>query len=769
MLSAGQEGSHRTATSYHRATADVRRLLLGLVVVASASSLAIPRPAADARPWRGGDHEPTTATSPRTGTVGAPCNIPRIVLGAGKGALVAVAAAAPHDLWAVGSTAAGRPLIEHGDGVRWTVVGGAPGVQDAALAAVAALGPADVWAVGARARRPFVEHWDGRRWTAMPGPAVEGTLSAVAGVSSRDVWVAGHHMTDTLFAHWDGRRWAIVDRISGVSGSGYAGTVTSLSLVSSRDGWAANGGMERLRGASWDIVDDSLLGTAYSFSFTGGGIAAVAARSSRDAWAVGAIVGDAIADPVALRWDGTLWNPTATPRVNEGLDAVAATPGRDVWAAGRSLLLRWDGRRWQEVPSPPGGVTSFAVAGPQDLWAVGGAARAGVPLLTHIAGSACARALARVQALPLPGNLGGLQQTTSMDSPIDPTLMVVDASDNRAFVADGPSVDIFDLRRRHLLRAVAVGDARSLALDGPHHRVYIATGAAQASIAVLDARSGARLRSLAGGSHLRALALDARTARLFVINGAAPGAPGRLRVLDTATGAVVRATPITDATGLAVDEAARRAIVLAGRAARLIDATSGRPLAPTPLALADGPNIPPPALAIDDRHGLAVVGAGTGVTVIDTRTGRAVRTLPLGAPPTTVRAVAIDRARGRLLVLTADRLVTFDTVTGTQLLDLGVDGDASTLLVNERTGRVYVSCAISHNQYGDASDRGDVLTVDETTGLLLSRTTLGSDPAVAAIDPLSEGVFVFWDADQHYELGNSQAQLSLLTDTTPSP
>ena len=53
-----------------------------------------------------------------------------------------------------------------------------------------------------------IEHWDGLAWSVVPG-AYQGnsTLSAVAAIAPDDVWVVGDRsgLQGTLLEHWDGR------------------------------------------------------------------------------------------------------------------------------------------------------------------------------------------------------------------------------------------------------------------------------------------------------------------------------------------------------------------------------------------------------------------------------------------------------------------------------------------------------------------------------------------------------------------------------------
>ncbi len=90
--------------------------------------------------------------------------------------LNSVDAVASDDVWAVGqiSDPDDRSFILHWDGTSWRRVPApdpSPGIDD--LYAVSAAGPDDVWAVGTQQApglqfKPLIEHWDGTRWSVVP-------------------------------------------------------------------------------------------------------------------------------------------------------------------------------------------------------------------------------------------------------------------------------------------------------------------------------------------------------------------------------------------------------------------------------------------------------------------------------------------------------------------------------------------------------------------------------------------------------------------------
>ena len=336
-----------------------------------------------------------------------------------------------------------RTLVERWDGLRWAVLP-SPGPQDSVLYSVAVVSAADVWAVGTagtgpgdRGSLPLVEHWNGRSWrlVRLPGLVPAGSSAALLAVTAwaRGPVVAvgsvaiGRGPSRPLVVRWTGSRWQgiPVARGPGVSASnspaslvgvvalapssvlaiGAAGAgsrehalvlegslrrlqpvssavlgarMTSLTAAAATEGGGlflagttpAGGGsaslvMARRVRASWALDPAPGPGRAYRE------IAAIAGSSPRDAWAVGAFAngpGGPSARPLVEHWDGRAWravvvpDPDPGPGADGGLDAVAVAGPADVWAVGGSTVRRcgptlplaehWDGHLWSVVAAP---------------------------------------------------------------------------------------------------------------------------------------------------------------------------------------------------------------------------------------------------------------------------------------------------------------------------------------------------------------------------------------------------------------------------------
>jgi hypothetical protein len=305
--------------------------------------------------------------------------------------LVATAAIADNDIWAVGRGGGNGPgtLAEHFDGRSWSVVptpplpsGGinGPGGQFFGVAAAASK---DVWAVGFKIGpdnpdfgEQLIEHWDGKAWSEVTSPLVEGdSLRAVAAISANDVWAVGDRSEqgseNALIEHWDGTAWSIVPD-SSISGVGaVTNTLLSVSADASNDVWAV--GTETLlhfNGTTWSEVPSPLLHAN-----------SVTALSPTNAWAVGTVSVFANhrqhTKPAIEHWDGTTWsivsspNPNPAPTKDTALYGIAAISANDIWAVGAgnfsttsgtaTLIEHWDGTSWTIISSPDPGTASNAL------------------------------------------------------------------------------------------------------------------------------------------------------------------------------------------------------------------------------------------------------------------------------------------------------------------------------------------------------------------------------------------------------------------------
>lgn len=314
------------------------------------------------------------------------------------GALTKVAAISPTDAWAVGITDRNAGLIEHWNGIRWTV--SLITENAATFYAVAAVSANDVWVVGEQPNHngspiTITEHWDGQRWHVVPSLNIDGMnrLYAITALSANDIWAVGEARgysyssgSQTLIEHWDGTSWKLVPD----QGTQFReGTLVTVTAFSPENVWAAgyaptNGGampagslLEHWDGQSWQSTTSS----------PGLSIVSVSAVSPTDVWAVGSVRNAQGQTAVEIaRWNGRQWQ--SAPRLQPNYDPfqtsieqVVAVNDKDVWLVGgpsnqaQALIAHWDGNSWQMYALPqPANHSSFAVGlavSGKAVWVVG--------------------------------------------------------------------------------------------------------------------------------------------------------------------------------------------------------------------------------------------------------------------------------------------------------------------------------------------------------------------------------------------------------------
>ncbi len=316
-------------------------------------------------------------------------------------ALRAVATISATDVWAVGGGQLGgsKTLIEHWDGVQWSVVTSPnPGSNYDILDGVTAVSASDVWAVGydgnaGGVAQTLTEHWDGAQWSVVtsPNPGSGGnTLFGVTAISASSVWAVGITNSTSqqpLVEHWDGSHWSVVTSPSLPS---LNNALYSVAAVSESSVWAVGSSsttvgqtlIEHWNGTQWSVV------TSPSPGSKGNSLSGVTAISESSVWAVGDFMNSGSQQALFEHWNGTSWQVVPSPSVGTSSTfwAVAAVSATDVWAVGdtsngnqgfQTLTEQWDGSHWSVVSSPNpgsgGDLTSVAAVTASDVWAVGSA------------------------------------------------------------------------------------------------------------------------------------------------------------------------------------------------------------------------------------------------------------------------------------------------------------------------------------------------------------------------------------------------------------
>jgi hypothetical protein len=170
----------------------------------------------------------------------------------GDNSLIGVRAFSESDVWAVGrgsndpqGLASSAALIEHWDGVSWSVVTSPPPAESRDDLRSVAGSAGAMWAVGydvvAGVVSPLTEYWGGSIWRkiAAPKPSTgEALLLGVATPAPSDVWSvgvsSGPQDGQALAEHWDGNAWSVVP----VPQLGTGSSFEDVAFDSTADGWA---------------------------------------------------------------------------------------------------------------------------------------------------------------------------------------------------------------------------------------------------------------------------------------------------------------------------------------------------------------------------------------------------------------------------------------------------------------------------------------------------------------------------------------------------
>ena len=240
-------------------------------------------------------------------------------------------------------------------------------------------------------------------WEPVEGPATSdgnASLFAVVAADASKAWAVGTIRKDgvanpsPLVVRWNGADWAVEP----LPDLGYLGTGIALEGISLADGTPMAAGHYRdasgtstplvlqMRNGHWQAEEVVMATAAKSALFHD--VDASALAFGGEAFAVGEATGDAGMAPFAARYDGSVWRETPLMRTTGRLVAVAVAGPNDVWAVGHDVarpqlaaeithasIYRWNGKGWVPVRHPggrPGTILTDIVAiTNKDVWAIG--------------------------------------------------------------------------------------------------------------------------------------------------------------------------------------------------------------------------------------------------------------------------------------------------------------------------------------------------------------------------------------------------------------
>jgi hypothetical protein len=318
--------------------------------------------------------------------------------------LYGIDALSATNVWAVGSSgAAAKPLVEHFNGTKWSIVSSPGKGSTTELYDVTVLGASNAWAVGyylptgGGHTKTLAMHWNGTKWAIVATPnkfsSADNFLKGVDAVSATNIWAVGSNGRPgdkTLIEHFNGTKWAVVNGATLANG----GDLDDVSAISRTNvvavGQAGSTGtsqalVERFDGSVW-TQDEAPASEGGGASLLG-----VSAPSAAAQWAVGSQSGTAALQTLTMRNTGSGWEVISSPNVGTDkinlFNDVSALSASNAWAVGerdsssfvrRTLIAHFSGGAWSVVASPNSGTGAnrlFGVATPSgtNVWAVGSA------------------------------------------------------------------------------------------------------------------------------------------------------------------------------------------------------------------------------------------------------------------------------------------------------------------------------------------------------------------------------------------------------------
>ncbi len=261
------------------------------------------------------------------------------------------------------------------------------------------------------------------------------------------------------------------------------------------------------------------------------------------------------------------------------------------------------------------------------------------------------------------------------------TSLIVDKPGGHIVLTSSQSVEVLDAHSGTVVASNPEIDAGpGVAVDDRTARIFVAN-VLRGSVAMLDARTGILLHVSQVGTMPSDIRADAPTGHVFVSNLLSHS----VSMLDARSGAVLRTIPVGARPSL-VDLQGERLLVLNydDQTLSVLDTRRGRVL--HTLALAE----PPLLWTSDGPSGHTFFGARNDVVVRDARTGQVLRVLPLPMAPDDL---AFDHKTDRLFVVNAtlDRVDVLNAANGDVERTIHVESHPSSLAIDSTMGHVFVA------------------------------------------------------------------------------
>jgi hypothetical protein len=234
-------------------------------------------------------------------------------------------------------------------------------------------------------------------WGSVPSPNLgdrQNVIRGIAPISSNDIWAVGEYNSGvvptvtgrrTLIQHWDGSQWSVVPS-SHLDPASFDGVfLEDVVALASDDVWAVGHADDygSLNSATLVAHWDGALWSVVPGPNPGGDefpdkLFAVAAIGPNRLYAVGET--GYPTQSLILRWNGSEW--VQVPNQCQGtLLGISAVSASEIFAVSATTVCRFDGASWSDFPSPPANYPFFnafkdvAAIAPDDVWVVGSQAQ----------------------------------------------------------------------------------------------------------------------------------------------------------------------------------------------------------------------------------------------------------------------------------------------------------------------------------------------------------------------------------------------------------
>lgn len=199
--------------------------------------------------------------------------------------LNAISATSASDIWVVGSfedrtgyvradprLGPFKPLVEHWDGTKWSIISSSAFPQYGLFEAVTAVSPHDIWITSASSEvgdpalsggtpdEGTLLHWNGTQWQSVPQPQ-QTTLTSFSAITANDIWAIGEvfigNTSSNVIAHWDGTAWKTVHSpdASPAQAPDAGVSLSGITAISASDVWVAGSAFDTSAQTAYQVVE----------------------------------------------------------------------------------------------------------------------------------------------------------------------------------------------------------------------------------------------------------------------------------------------------------------------------------------------------------------------------------------------------------------------------------------------------------------------------------------------------------------------------------